>query len=324
MKKISFLLKTQRSIFWGGAAFVLMSVSLSTFAGTTQPNTQGAKAIEGPTPTQSVNDSADTARRSQDKSAMSSQMAGIAMMGIFQVGCNGTHTWGCYAGPLAALALMQAGHNGSAANASDGIYDYTYENPEFDNPNTDIPKGPKVPKGPDGTGPAAGGGTYTDLVKTNLKKLADAGYTVDPKTGEVTTPKGTFPASAFSSPAGMASAGFSSADIQAAGKAIDDINKKYGGLLESQPKVSGMEFNTAGGGSSGSGGGGYKSSFDDYLAGMKKPGFGGSMDKNRMLAGKSLTYGQDPIGVKVDDIFQMVHRRYQAKRKIQTFIETGH
>lgn len=298
-------------------AFLFCSVSA--FAQVNQPNIEGASKVnEGdPTKSKSINQSADTARSSQGKSAMLNQMAGFAFQGIFQAGCRPPDSqWGCYAGPLAALALMQAAHTGSAAGMSGASFDGSYDYKPIDSGT-----GP----GGDGTSVAgadpSGTGGFTDKKKIQaaLAELKGAGYSVDPKTGDVTTPKGTFPAKSFSSAAGMASAGMSAADIKAAGKTIEDINARIaaGG---SPPTVSGMPIDASGGAAGyGGAGAGYKSSLENYFSSLNKSP--NEQEKNRWLAGKSMTLGGEPIGVNVDNIFTMVHRRYQEKRKIRMFLE---
>ncbi|MDE0119500.1 MAG: hypothetical protein OXM55_05780 [Bdellovibrionales bacterium] len=84
------------------------------------------------------------------------------------------------------------------------------------------------------------------------------------------------------------------------------------------------------GGAGGGGFGGYDGGpgFDDgegggtLIAGM---GGGGSRgkdaDKNSKVAGMSVQAGKNRVGVAQDDIFEMIHRRYQNKRKKQQFIE---
>ena len=84
-------------------------------------------------------------------------------------------------------------------------------------------------------------------------------------------------------------------------------------------------MDTAGGGG---GGGSYGSSFGedggggytDYLSKLKR---GIASKKKDVVAGKSKNYGGEQIGVRVDNIFEMIHRRYQTKRKRNTFIEKG-
>lgn len=271
----------------------------------------GSQATDG-TGNGGINQGADQGRQSQSSGSAANMAAGMALMAIFMAGCNGVQTWGCFAGPLAALAFMQGGHDAGAAGQSTATYDATI--PDYDSGGTGYSPNP------DGISPTDVGNTvYTPEVKKNLDTLAKAGYKVDPQTGNVTTPEGTFPASTFDSPASMAAAGIP-VDVSKANEALAEINEDLAGKYSAS--VGAMELETGGGGGGGYGGSGsssgsYDSPLADYFKSLKKKG----TDKDRMIAGKSLTYGNDPIGVKVDDIFMMVHRRYQAKRKINTFIE---
>lgn len=74
------------------------------------------------------------------------------------------------------------------------------------------------------------------------------------------------------------------------------------------------------GGSSGSSGGyglGSGGGAGSLTAGLDK-------DKNgNKLAGMSVKMGKNRVGVSQDNIFEMIHRRYQAKRKKRHFIEIG-
>lgn len=257
-----------------------------------------------------INEAAAQAAAAQKAAAMKNMMVGAALMATGMAGCTGMQTWGCPLLPMAALAFMQAGHDSNMAGLSDMTYDAT-------TPETDLPGGGtgQDPTSPTGSGTGGGDTGFTDEVKKNLDKLASKGVTVDSKNGTVTTTDGsTMPASAFSSPGAMAAAGMSDATI----KAAQDALAGAGGVEGMQASVGSMGVDGGGGGYSGAAGGSSEyqgSSLADYFNSLnKKKG-----DKDRLIAGKSLTYGKDPIGVKVDDIFMMVHRRYQKKRQVKTY-----
>ena len=57
-------------------------------------------------------------------------------------------------------------------------------------------------------------------------------------------------------------------------------------------------------------------------AGQSSAG-GSSGGDSSNLAGMSVKHGKNRIGVSQDNIFEIIHRRYQAKRKKQHFIEIG-
>ena len=50
-------------------------------------------------------------------------------------------------------------------------------------------------------------------------------------------------------------------------------------------------------------------------------GDGSGSDKGSKVAGMSVKMGKNKVGVSQDNIFEMIHRRYQAKRKKRQFIE---
>lgn len=71
-----------------------------------------------------------------------------------------------------------------------------------------------------------------------------------------------------------------------------------------------------GGRSSGGGGGALVASLG------RKPG-SSENDEASKVAGMSVKMGKGQVGVSQDNIFEMIHRRYQKKRKKQQFIEIG-
>jgi hypothetical protein len=158
-----------------------------------------------------------------------------------------------------------------------------------------------------------------------LKELEKNGYKVNPTAGTVTTPKGVFPTSAFSSADSMAAAGMDPSQVAAARKGLEALNKELAEKYGAGPSVVAMGVGGAGGGGSGveSGEGGAAASGSDpmaaYLASLKN-----KLNQKRdpaSVAGMQKMLGGEPIGVKMDNIFEMIHRRYQKKRKANVFIE---
>lgn len=275
---------------------------------------QGSQTTENttqtPTADASISEAAAKAMAAQKAAAMRNMMAGTALMAMGMAGCQGTQTWGCPLLPMAAMAFMQAGHDNNMAGLSGNTYDSSINDP------SDV--GDVGQNGPGSETPTGGGGAtgFTDNINKNLEELASKGVVVDPNKGTVTTTDGeTFPTSAFSSPGAMAAAGMSDSAVKAAENALSKLNADEG----MHASVGAMGIDGGGGGYSGSSGGASEyqgSSLADYFSNLNK---GKGKDKDRLIAGKSLTYGNDPIGVKVDDIFMMVHRRYQKKRKVRTY-----
>lgn len=157
------------------------------------------------------------------------------------------------------------------------------------------------------------------------KKLVDMGY-VFKKDGSITAPDGkNFSAEDFADKNSMMAAGISAADassIMANRGAISDAAAKLA-KDATGPSVVSMGVDSGGGGgrSPASDDAGSDTSFDDYLKRLRNPFGMNANQKQQMLAGKSLSHGSDQIGVKEDDIFKMVHRRYQERRAGDDFIE---
>lgn len=155
-------------------------------------------------------------------------------------------------------------------------------------------------------------GKLQNDVNKNLADLGEKGYSYDQATNSVNTPKnGSVPASAFSSPDGMKGLGISDGEIA-------DIQKIAAEALKATSKYAGSaDYDSAGGG-----GGGQKNNshsadsanengFDmnKYLAGLAA-----HKNESRGVAGLEKNYGSDQIGVSQDNIFKMIHRRYEAKK----------
>jgi hypothetical protein len=125
----------------------------------------------------------------------------------------------------------------------------------------------------------------------------------------------------------MAAAGIPSDQIGGLQAAIEKANKLAAAQVANSanaPNVVSMGIDGgAGGGRSPASYDGADSSFDDYLAKLRNPFGLTAQQKAQMVAGKTVSHGDDKIGVKVDDIFRMVHRRYQEKRADNEFIEVA-
>ncbi len=148
-------------------------------------------------------------------------------------------------------------------------------------------------------------------VNDNLNNLGNRGYSYNPNTNSVTTPdNGSIPAATLSSPSGLSSLGLSDPEIaniqNVAKKALEEAKK-------TASKFAGdADYSTAGGGSKIKPGPGYDNdakAFDmnKYLASLMKK-------ESRGVAGLTKKHGSDSIGVAQDNIFQMIHRRYEATK----------
>lgn len=145
------------------------------------------------------------------------------------------------------------------------------------------------------------------------KKTADDlkkyGVTYDPKTGKVTMPNGkSFSESDLGNQSAMSNAGVSAEDYAKAMKMAKDAEKKLAGSGLVSPSM-GYE----------GGGGGAQALRNpaDEEAGPLGPG---EKKNTGNVAGMSLNFNGDKIGVAGDDIFQMMARRYKEKDNKENFL----
>lgn len=257
------------------------------------------------TPTQpSIHQNANKGQKSQNMAAMMN----MAMAGIMFASCYSSQNYALCA--MGALGLMQAEASGQSAGQSG-----------------DAALGSFSGGGIDGLNIPPGGGTIDKVNGTNagfkavdqkaLDMLKKGGFGFSD--GKLIGPNGPVDPEAFKSEEGMVAAGFSPGDAAGAlatlKKATAEVMEKYGDV--DKPSFVKMDYDGSGGGGGGSGGGGGGSerSFD-YSSLFKTLS---PEEKARMIAGKSTNLGGEPIGVKMDNIFDMVRRRYTNKRAVKNY-----
>ena len=178
-----------------------------------------------------------------------------------------------------------------------------------------------------------------DVVRASPKHigpyLKKKGLKWDPKKGRITLPNGqSYSAddgdkfkSHASSPQVMALKGQMPGLAKQINQALGDEGEEgladgSGGIGGSgQAGMGGGGFNSYGKGRGGSSGG--RSLLASAGAGGSSAGGTGADGNDSSLAGMSVKHGKNRVGVSQDNIFAIVHRRYQAKRKKQHFIELG-
>ncbi|MCB0350246.1 MAG: hypothetical protein KDD38_03625 [Bdellovibrionales bacterium] len=150
-------------------------------------------------------------------------------------------------------------------------------------------------------------------VNEKIAKLAKKGYSVNPKTGEVTTPKGKYPSSAFASGKAMADAGLIPPDQ------VADVDAMMNKILKDSYRVVSIGIASGGGGGSGRSGNTtssyeYENPYKSLYGNLGKP-------KDPRTAGltRNLASG-DSIGARTDNLFEMIKRRYQEKSKEKIFV----
>lgn len=270
-------------------------------SGGTSPTAASAQ-VPSPAATQtpSINPSANNAQSSESGAAAANMAAGAALMAA----CMMTQPPNLALCALGALALMQGANDNNDAGQSGNSATVSSQTPS---PTATPATTPTVAPDPTGTD------SFQSSTAAGQQALAAAGYTVTPDS--VTAPDGTsVPSSQFGTSGGMAQAGFSADQIKAAQKAIADANSKYGGI-----KVSSVDVADGSGGGGGGNGNGGQAGFT--LPSFANPFAINNKAKQALVAGKTVLFDGEPIGVRGDDIFQMVHLAYDRKRQRNSFLE---
>jgi hypothetical protein len=257
----------------------------------------------GGTSTPSINPSAAKGQSSQS----AGQMMNIAAAAALFAACfsHSPPNWALCA--MGGLAAAQGAHDGSAADMS-GL---TFDASSYQSPNTPSAE------------TANGNGAFSNpTVAQGMKALGEGGYKVT--ASGVTMPDGTtVPASSFNSPSALTAAGFDPNAVAEAKKVTDALNTEMAG---NAPHVSGVAVASSGGGGGGAGSGGYGGDGDSSgnLSAMfhANPFSLSADDRKKLVAGKTVMFDGEPIGVRGSNIFEMVHAVYQKKRAGKHFIET--
>ena len=273
--------------------------------------------------------------------------ANIAIGKIFKAKCGTGQAWGCMLGTMAfTIAAMQLidleqSQNSSKGYTCPGCYggdwgkldDYSLDGrgrSSVDGLSDSADRILNPKNGADtSSGLNLGGGANpenileyllekdTDQVRNEInKELADLkkkGYTL--KNSTLNTPQGQVNPESLNSDAGLKAAGFSDADIaafNAAKKKAETLSKRmnekvqrglrtgaFVGRSNRQKKVDRE----------------YKMQIDKYLKDLL-----GKKNGPASVVGLSQQYGQDKIGVKTNNIFEMVSRRYKAQRRENHFL----
>lgn len=206
---------------------------------------------------------------------------------------------------MGAMALAQAGADRGHSGAAGATGASAYDGSGFSDSDP-TKKGKTTKKGNSGgSGLTAGEQRKLDEA---MSVLGENGYKFDPNSGALTGPNGAIPGSAFSSPSSLSEFGFSD----------DQISQVKTGL-EKIKEMSAKYKDVAGGGGGGSGKMPVASPLDLSMFAAQGAKLDGPKGDGS-LAGYSRNLAGDPIGVAGDDIFQMVHRRYRAKDRANSFL----
>lgn len=252
-----------------------------------------------------INPGANTGAQSQSSGSGINAMVGAALIAACLAPCPKCMMPLCAMG---AMALMQSGHDAGAAGQSYNVADVTKNDSTS---NKDYPD--------DQNG-------LSDFDKSELDKakakLGEAGYTVTEN--GVKFPDGSMHASTdLISPSAMASAGLDPSASKDAQSLVDSIIADAAKEGQSGARVSGVGVNSGGGGGSGSASADGGGSDSGYGAGGAYGKGVGADDKRKMIAGKTVMFDGEPIGVRGNNIFDMIHTCYEKKRASNQFIDTA-
>lgn len=266
----------------------------------------------------SINPAAQQGKKSQDSGSMMNMMMGVAMLAM----CAATTPPNIPMCMMGAMAMAQGGADKDAASQSGATQmassttGATGTNAASTGTNANTASVPTY---------AAIDDTSASLkdkaaAKAGLSALSDAGYKAS--ANGITSSNGTtIPPSAFNSSGGMTAAGLdpdqSKAAQEAAAKVGSDLSK-YKGQAAVAEGVGG------GGGSGPTGDSSSSSSSDTRKPGFVNPFAMTDQAKTALIAGKTVSFDGEPIGVKGDNIFDMVHSAYVRKTAGKHFIETDH
>lgn len=258
----------------------------SSFPVSTPPAPSTTPTATGP----SINPSAENARQAQLAAANYNQQVAI----LFFMACYKKSP------PEYPLCIMGL----QALNQAQNLFAAAQQSSQTSNASTNSqnsPSGTSLPMG------QASAGAFSDpVIAKGIQTLQDAGITVG-SDGTVHMPDGSSqPGSTYSSPGSMAAAGL---DPRPA--------------VEAKALIAGLKAP----GTSGSGGlGGVATGASGYsgnsIAMEQKtelPSRAGT--KKALMAGKTVMFDGVPIGVRGDNIFEMIHECYQKKREGNHFID---
>jgi hypothetical protein len=275
--------------------------SSADFAPPPPPPAPAVKETNATAKPPSINPAAQMGQSSQSSGSMMNMLASAALFAA----CFSSNPPNMPLCAMGALAAMQGGADAGAAAQSADTFAASSKDSTLNKP-----------AGNPAFGTASGGGFSDPKIKQGMDALKNAGYTVT-DTG-VTGPDGSFtPTSAFSSPAAMAAAGMDQGTIDASQKALASVDAS---ALANAAKVSSVGVAEGGGAAGAAGNGG---NYEAGGSGPYNPFALNSAQKKQMVAGKTVMFDGEPIGVKGQNLFDMVHVAYERKRQNNHFLENA-
>lgn len=183
-------------------------------------------------------------------------------------------------------------------------------NPVDPNGNPTNPNNPNAGN-PDGS---PGSGDPVANINNNLNRLRQMGVTVNPD-GSVTTPDGKTRNFGDMSPGALSRAGMSGGDIKNFMADVKAAQAKADAQARATDGNSEMFGETPGSGGS-------RGTITTGMPNTNPSGGRSGLDRNpAQVAGMSVSYGGEQIGVGADNIYMMIHRRYNLHREGGGFID---
>lgn len=149
---------------------------------------------------------------------------------------------------------------------------------------------------------------YENQLNSGIDKIQKANPKIDIKNDKIGTPKGSVALSSLGSGSAMAAAGLISAEQIAE---VDALIKK-----RDEFKIPAMSASTGGGGGGGSSG----KTAEYKMPSFEMPRDPASTPAAPVAAGLVKLANGEPIGTASDNIFNMLHNRYQQKVKEKMFV----
>ena len=255
----------------------------------------------------SINPSAQAGKSSQS----SGSAANMAMAAMMMAACMATQPPNMALCMMGAMAAMQGAADKDAADQSAATQTAT---------NTSGATATNAAAKPTFADAAPGTAAFDEQkkIKQGMATLKAAGYTASP--AGISSAGGNIAASSFGSSGSMLAAGLDPAAVKEAERIGKDVSSRYSTMSMAADGGGG-----GGGGSEGGGGGGGGNEASLPALNPYKNPFALATDKKaELMAGKTVQFDGEPIGVKGNDIFQMVHAAYDRKRAGAHFIETDH
>lgn len=175
---------------------------------------------------------------------------------------------------------------------------------------------PTDPNNPNAGNPNTPPGSGDPVVRINndLNRLRQMGVTVNPD-GSVTTPDGKTRNFGDMSPGALSRAGMSGGDIKSFMADVKAAQAKADAQAKATDGSSEMFGETPGGGGS-------RGTITTGMPNTNPSGGRSGLDRNpAQVAGMSVSYGGEQIGVGADNIYMMIHRRYNLHREGGGFID---